>query len=346
MKLCPFAIGLVMLAVNPLGSAQAETAEPDSGRIVFQEENDYFVSHDDKNFTQGIRISYLSATVTPDGAWDRPYGWLNSVLPIFEGSARKRKYEATVGQSIFTPTNTATAAPLFKDRPYAAWLYAGASLLQETKHPSHNTLENVELLGGVVGAAAFGDVTQNDFHQFVGTQSSVGWQNQLRIEPGLVLTYERKWRFAQKLFGNFAIDAIPEAGASVGNILTYGQIGGMLRFGQNLAADYGPDRIRLSLSGTAWFDEEQLDGKFGWYVFAGTQGRAVGRNIFLDGNTFATSANVNKKELVADFTGGASLFWSSAARLDFSYIQRTKEFYGQQGKPDRIGGINLSFLFW
>ncbi len=83
-----------------------------------------------------------------------------------------------------------------------------------------------------------------------------------------------------------AIDAIPEAGASGGNVLTYGAIGGVVRFGQNLAAYYRSDRICPSLSGTSWFDFKQLDGNFGWYGFLGTQGRAFVHNIFLDGNTF------------------------------------------------------------
>jgi hypothetical protein len=145
------------------------------------------------------------------------------------------------------------------------------------------------------------------------------------------------------LFGNLAVDAIPEAGVSVGNILTYGDAGGMVRFGKNLAADYGPAHIRPSLSGTGWFDSAQLNGDFGWYVFLGTQGRAVARNIFLQGNSFANSPSVDEKPLVADITGGASLLWSSDVRVDFTVTQRSKEFYGQHGTPDRFGGINLSF---
>ncbi len=246
---------------------------------------------------------------------------------------------------MFTPQNTARSSPQGNDRPYAAWLYVGASMLQESKQANHHTLENFEVLGGVVGRWALGGVTQNDFHQFVRSDVSQGWQNQLENEPGVIATYERKWRFQLPLYGNLALDAIPELGVSGGNIMTYGQGGMMVRFGQNLAADYGPSRIRPSLSGTDWFDADQLQGDFGWYLFAGTQGRGVVRNIFLDGNSFTESAHVNKKPFVADFTGGASLFWSDAIRLDVSVTQRTKEFYNQSGHPDRFGGISLNFRF-
>jgi hypothetical protein len=317
-----------------------------SGRLTVMEENDSFVSHDDRHYTQGLRVAYLSGPVDPHSGWDRPYAWLSRNLLIFNGGERKRHYDWTiVGQSIFTPANTLRVDPSPKDRPYAAWLYTGVGLLQETGHGSHHTLENAELLMGVVGPAALGALTQNDFHQFIGVRSSLGWKNQLKNEPGFVVSYERKWRFQKTLLGNLAVDVIPELGVSGGNVLTYGQTGVMVRFGRNLAADYGPNRLRPSLSGTGWFDPDKLNGKLGWSLYAGTQGRAVGHNIFLDGSTFESSPSVSKRVFVADFMGGASLFWSSAARLDFTVIQRTKEFDEQQGTPDRFGGINFTIQF-
>jgi hypothetical protein len=336
-------LGFVAVFGDPVHAADQAPEVSASGRFMVMEENDYFASNDDRHYTQGVRASYLSGPVTLNDSLDQPYIWLGNNLPIFDGSDHKRKYEWTVGQSIFTPTNTLFVDPSGKDRPYAAWLYIGAGLLQETKHGSYHTLENAELLMGVVGPAALGGITQNDFHQFIGVSSALGWENQLKNEPGFVANYERKWRFQEPLTGNLVVDVIPELGASVGNILTYGEAGGMVRFGQNLAADYGPDRIRPSLSGTGWFDPDQLNGDLGWYLFLGTQGRVVGQNIFLDGNTFVSSPSVDKKTLVADFMGGASLFWSSALRVDFTVTQRTKEFYSQQGHPDRFGGINLTF---
>lgn len=337
-----------MSAGASAGSASAvapatDTANP--GRITVINENDYYASNDDQHYTQGARLSYLSGRVSPNGFWDTPFQFFAAHTPLFGGAEARRKYGFSVGQNMFTPRNTQSTVAGTNDRPYAAWLYGGFNLLQESATPSHHTLENLEIQAGVVGRWALGGVTQNDFHQFIGVKPALGWQNQLENEPGVIISYERKWRFQQRLYGNLAVDIIPEAGVSAGNILTYGQGSVMVRFGQNLAADYGPSRIRPSLSGTSWFDATQLDGKFGWYIFAGTQGRAVARNIFLDGNSFKNSPHVNKKPLVADFLVGASLFWSDAVRLDFSVIQRTNEFYNQSGHADRFGGINLTFTF-
>jgi len=345
--LYPCAFGLFAMAAFLSSPAQADdqaAVASSSGRMNFMEENDFFASHDDKDYTQGIRASYLSGPVTSGGFWDEPYAWLSEKLPIFDGSDRKRKYEWTiVGQSLFTPANLSRVNPLPSDRPYAGWLYTGGSLLQDSNQGSHHTLENAELLMGVVGPAAFGNVTQNDFHQFVGDSPSLGWTDQLKNEPGFVASYERKWRFEHSVSDTLAIDAIPELGASGGNVLTYGEVGGMVRLGQNIAADYGADRIRPGLSGTGWFDPDQLKGNLGWYLFLGAQSRAVGHNIFLDGNSFAQSPSVDKRIFVEDFMTGASIYWSQDVRLDFTVTERTKEFYGQQGAPNRFGGLNLAF---
>ncbi len=325
----------------------AENEAGNPGRFSIISENDYYVSPDDKHYTNGVRIAYLSGRVTPDGFWDGAFNGLSRTGLIFDGTeAHKRKYGFHLGQSMFTPNDTQSVVAPERDRPYAAWLYGGVNMLQETRHDSHDTLENFELEGGVIGRWALGGVTQNDFHQFIGVDQAKGWRNELKNEPGIMLTYERKWRFQQPLYGNLAIDAIPELGGTAGNIMTYGQASLLLRFGQNLKADYGPSRIRPSLSGTDWFDADRLDGQFGWYIYAGAQGRAVARNIFLDGNSFVNSPHVNKKPLVADLVTGAALFWSNSIRLDFTFTQRTNEFYNQTGHVDRFGGVNLTFQFF
>ncbi len=132
---CFLSAAVFILGASICLPVYAEDLPPDTsdfGRIIVMEENDKFGSSDDRHYTQGMRAAYLSRQITPDGSWDQPYGLLSDALPIFDGSDRKRKYEWTVvGQSIFTPTNTLSASPSTKDRPYAAWLYTGVSLLQE-----------------------------------------------------------------------------------------------------------------------------------------------------------------------------------------------------------------------
>jgi hypothetical protein len=346
LKALPITICASFLIAVPCQSWAQEVAtvpanDVQSGRLSLIEENDYFASHDDRHYTQGLKATYLFGTTDADNS--KRCDWMDVGMPFEDGTC-KRKYEWTVvGQNLYTPQNLNVSSQLTKERPYGAWLYTGLSLLQEHHYESHNTLENFEIQGGVVGPLAMGAETQNGFHQLIGDTPSNGWNNQIHTEPGVVLVDERKWRFELPLSGDFAIDTIPEAGATVGNVFDYAEISDVVRIGQNLRADYGSNRIRPNLSGTGWFDKAQMDGPLGWYVFAGSQGRAVGRNLFLDGNTFQPSASVDKKPFVEDFLIGASAFWSDDIRADFTVTERTKEFYGQMGHPDRFGGIDIAF---
>jgi lipid A 3-O-deacylase len=307
----------------------------ESGRFTLIEENDALVpSPTDRYYTQGLQLSYLSAPVTGTG-----FDWLFPTTFTNPGSPRTRKFEVVFGQSIFTPENTKLNPPDPNDRPYAGWLYAGIGWYQQTNRSS---LDHFELLLGVVGPAALAKEVQGGFHDLLGQKTSAAWAFQLKNEPGVVLSYDHKWRIGTPIGGGLSVDAIPEFGGSVGNVLTYGQLGMMVRLGQNLNADYGPPRIRPALSGTTWFDSSQLEGPAGWYLFAGVQGRAVARNIFLDGNSFTTSASVDKKALVGDLSAGASVFWLDFAKLDFVLTLRSKEFAGQT-QAERYGGLNISF---
>jgi hypothetical protein len=323
------------------GAARAD----DSSRVTVIEENDSVLFDSDKYYTQGVEFAYLGPDVEVDSGWIGPFDALAALGPFdAEGAGEvSRRYEILLGQSMFTPQDTAREDPDPNDRPYAGWLYGGVGLIQDT---DRRRLDHLELLAGIVGPDAGGKKTQNDYHQFLGVDESRGWDEQLRNEPGVMLSYERKWRFLQPIGGGFAVDAIPGLGVTVGNVMDYVEAGGMLRFGKNLEADYGPQRIRPALSGTPYFNSDYLaeGDPFGFYFFVGTQGRAVARNLFLDGNTFRDSRSVDSEALVGDLTGGLALFWGSAVRLDTAITYRTEEFEDQD-EPTTLWGLNMTVGF-
>ena len=271
--------------------------------------------------------------------WHNTFQALGSLAPVFEPGGTRRT-AIFLGQSIFTPKNLSVVPPDPHDRPYAGWLYVGVSLLQETGR----MLENAELDFGIVGPGALGKQVQNDFHQFIGIPEARGWSSQLQHEFGAILSYERLWRLLLAGDHGFGVDIVPQLGASVGNILTYGAAGALLRIGKGLGADHGPVRIRPALSGTDYFDADRLDEGKGYYFFVGTQGRVVGRNIFLDGNSYRTSRSVSKKNVVGDAQAGFSVLWSKSLRFDISIALRTEEFHGQH-TPDDICTATLTFTW-
>jgi lipid A 3-O-deacylase len=328
---------VLCLAHSPQGLA--ETVE----RVSLIEENDTFGSGDDRHYTQGIRFAYLTGDIAPDGFWNKPFGWLDDAVGIFptEAKFRSRRIEWTpLGQHLFTPGDTRASNPSTSDRPYAGWLYVGATFIQDTDHVRFDA---VQILVGVVGPSALGRQTQNDFHQLIDSGSANGWRYQLRDEPALLVNYDRKWRIEQPIAAGFGFDAIPQVGATVGNVLTEAEVGGLVRFGRNLRVDYGPARNSPGLNGTTYFNRDGFeDDSTAFYVYAGAQGRAVARNIFLDGNSLQSSRSVDKKPFVGDLVAGAAVYWLPAARLDFTVTRRSKEFDGQRG-TDTFGTIGASF---
>lgn len=84
-------------------------------------------------------------------------------------------------------------------------------------------------------------------------------------------------------------------------------------------------------SGTSYFSGDRAGVRLGWDFFLGTEGRAVARNIFLDGNTFQNSRSVVKEIVVAALIVGTELFCYKGFRLGFSIIARTPEFRKQLG---------------
>jgi len=193
---------------------------------------------------------------------------------------------------------------------------------------------------GVVGPAALGEPVQKFVHEVIDTRKPRGWHAQLKNEPTLQLTYQRSWRAyaSAELFG-FSMDATPHAGAAIGNVFDYVNTGFTLRFGRHLPDDYGPPRVSPSLPGSGFYKAD----RFGWYLFAGVDGRAVAHNMFLDGNTFADSRSVDRRLLVGDFQAGIAVVMGSW-RFAYTHVLRTREFDGQD-TPDKFGAFSISAQF-
>ena len=289
-----------------------------------------FVAGRDQHYTSGLYAPKLERTLAPA---DAPRGALiaNALLLPVDGDARL--YEGYfVGQAIFTPEDLLAFNPPTTDRPYAGWLFGGARLYRETD----DVLDRADLTFGLVGPMALGSDVQKSWHALgiFGGLKPNGWHYQLRDEPGLVMSEQRTWR-KSLLDGGIEMDALPEVNAAIGNIFTYAGAGGMLRIGQGLKGDWGPPRMAPGEQGS-----EFQTGQSGWYAFAGIEGRAVGRNIFLDGNSFVSSRSIGHETFVGDFNAGMAFLFPTM-RADISYTQRSREFVGQHGN-DEFVSINLS----
>ena len=322
--------GLVLpAAAQSVPQTNPSGTEKGAFSILF--ENDLFFNSD-HDYTNGVELGYTTAPDdTPQWATD-----IAHAVPFFtkKGDVRTRY---AIGQDIFTPRNLALVNPPTTDRPYAGYLYASMGVVAD----SGVHLDQLQLTVGIIGPDSLAENSQNFVHDIIKDQEAKGWGTQLHNEVGVILNYERAFKIIQPqsvLGGVFDIE--PHYGFAVGNVYDYVNAGAMARFGFNLPKDYGPMRIQPSLPGSDYFEPT---AGLGAYVFAGVDGRAIGRNLFLDGNTFESSRSVNKMNLVGDLTFGAAVTFD-AFRLAFTRVIRTRE-YKTQGQESQFGAVDLTFRF-
>jgi len=333
---------LALAAVLPItGVARADdgglkpAANPEFGTVSLVFENDVFYDTD-RDYTNGVRLSYVT------GPGETPAWALAAArrLPFFPGDATIRTSYA-LGQNMYTPSDITVDDPPPGQRPYAGWLYGSIGLIAEWGERLER-LDQLELSLGVVGPPSLAEPVQRFVHRYIThSPDPRGWERQLKTEPAVVLTWQRSWRrFLYDSVSDLRFDVVPHAGAAVGNVFTHADAGLTLRVGNDLPLDYGPPRIQPSLPGAGFFIPPKT---LRWYLFAGVEGRAVARNIFLDGNTFAVSRSVDKEPLVGDLQFGFAVTWRNA-RLSYTHVVRTPEYEGQDGDKD-FGALGLSVRF-
>lgn len=296
-------------------------------------ENDLLGDRKDRFYTNGTELSY-----TREGP---PPSWLETLAghtPFFRRTERVGVIYS-LGQQVFTPQDTSRPDRIVDDRPYAGWLFGSAAVVSSIAKGARSDEGNaLELMVGIVGPASRADDLQTAIHKRLGNRVPRGWANQLENEPGLVLSYVRKRRYFSGNLGDAQFEIGPHLAGAVGNVYTYAAAGTMVRYGTNLREDVGPAGIRPGFPGSSFFAPREGGN---WYVFMGVEARAIARNIFLDGNTFADSPRIKKEPFVGDFQFGVA-YRRHGWRIAWSNVVRSKEYEGQRERA-RFGAVSFAF---
>ncbi|MEL7108562.1 MAG: lipid A deacylase LpxR family protein [Pseudomonadota bacterium] len=330
-----------ILAAFFIPKAAAETGAPPPltnapvGVWSLTSENDLF-GGTDRNYSNGLRLERVRPAnqVTPG------LNWVANRIPILDLDRTELRQGFALSHTIFTPEDISAEIPDPTDRPYAAWLYGSATVVATTRVGLTQTVQDVLQVNlGVVGPSAGGEFVQENWHDLLQAVEPRGWASQLKDEPGLEITAQRLWQFeGPGLPFNLETDYALHGGATIGNVRTYGAVGGMARIGWDLSSDFGPPRIRPALAGAGVFKPGQ---PLGGYLFAGLEGRAVARDMFLDGNLWRDSARVSdRRDYGADLQLGFALHQGDV-QVAFTYVHRTEEFVAQTG-PQRFGAVSIS----
>ncbi|HEX2138261.1 MAG TPA: lipid A deacylase LpxR family protein [Woeseiaceae bacterium] len=315
-----------------LGASAASAAGEhagEAGTFNLLLENDAFAATD-HHYTNGLEISYLTAPRSRGSIAFR----LAEMLPGNDHGQVRVGWQ--FGQTIFTPNNKDARDLVPEQRPYAAWLYGGASIV----YSGRGHIDTWSLLLGTVGPNAQGEALQSAVHDWLGNNESRGWKNQIGNRIGGMLVVERKWRALALTGVALGADLMPHVGISLGNVASYANAGFTLRFGNGLGTDFGPPQIRPSLPGSGLFEPR---GEWAWYLFAGVDGRMVERNIFVDDNDLEPLLAIEKQPWVTDVQAGVVLTRGDF-RMSCMFVHRSEEF-DTQLEPDRFGSLAFTWRF-
>ncbi|MBN8798488.1 MAG: lipid A deacylase LpxR family protein [Stenotrophomonas nitritireducens] len=334
----PLALALTLTAPP----AQAAARQPDTcggsalrdhpPAVNFRVDNDLFGSHhQDQGYTNGAMLTFVSPNLvdyTDDPCLPAPARWINRHLERLQsGGFDQQNMIFSVGQGLFTPTDSTRADLIEDDLPYAGVLLANFGYNARIG----DRLRTTQLAVGMVGPSAQGKQVQDAVHSVLHDEKFRGWKNQLHDEPVFRLLQERMRRWPANNAAGWGWDAISHWGGAVGNLATYANGGGEVRFGWQLPDDFGSSPMRPAGENTAPTRGARLPGWSG-HLFATTDARWVLRDITLDGNTFRRGHSVDKRALVGDIGYGVALMrgkWKFA----LARYPRSREFEGQKERP-------------
>lgn len=302
---------------------------PRTGSVGLIVENDAFGDGSDDNYSNGVQ-----ANVRADFADSpAPVRWLGRRIADLNG-LEPQSYGLAIGHLLFTPSDIDSPIPPKDQRPYAGFLYLQSSFVAARG----DEIRSIEITLGLVGPSAGGEWVQREFHSLINAVDPQGWDAQLEDEVAFVIDADRRWRsIAATDVGRLSFDLSPNIGLGLGTLRTEARVGVTARLGEGLENDFGPPRIRPALAGAGLVNAEPgLRG----YGFIGVYGRAVARDLFLDGNTFQDSARVNKETFVGDLQAGF-VFQAGSTSLAYTYVLRSPE-YETQRNAQSFGAFTIT----
>jgi hypothetical protein len=210
-------------------------------------------------------------------------------------------YRVALGQRIYTPRVDGDE-PVPGERPYAGWLYA--SIARRSGGPRAEYTLAAE--AGVTGPPALAEPVQNAVHRLTNSQRQRGWANQLGFEPAFVVRGRAE---------------LPR------------------RIGVVEVRPYGEAGVGTLWDGVAAGARAEAGGERGLRGAAAVRGEAVARDLFIDGNTFATRIHAGRRTLVAQAEAAVGYRWRSWA-AEYRVTARGRE-YAAQASPHLYGTVTL-----
>jgi hypothetical protein len=309
-------------------------------------ENDFFVSRDDQ-YTNGLKLTWsrFGLSELPDDAL--MHKWFYPVLRRIgfdRPDGAEKILSFSIGQNIYTPDDIESKDLAEDDRPYGGITYAELGFHRKLNRQMHT----IGLCAGIVGPDSGAEKMQSAVHDLINSTDPQGWDHQLKNEPVfcLIYDYKRKFYTSDGIESGLGSDMVFNTGASLGTALTFYNLGLLFRWGWNIPGDCG----NFPIAPASCFNAEARENfcrhpakRYGAHIFLSANGRAVLRDVFLDGNTFRDSHSVNKRPVVGTFVGGLGLI-TGRVKTVISCVYQTKAFYRQKHN-EMFGSVCCSLYY-
>lgn len=257
-------------------------------------------------------------------------GWAKPLLIRTDEDSTYR-HSWGLGQIIQTPDNLQLKPPDPDDQPYAGLLYGSCGFhVQEAAYA-----ESMGLIYGVVGPLSLAEEIQDAAHHITGSEYPMGWDSQLDNEPVVNLLYDRQRVMTDIAVGAHSLTFFDSLGFTLGNLSISGTLGANMLYARNPRAAFS---LRPNFLGRyPWLSQSQ---PLGFYAVSSLQGQLVGRNLFLDGNTFTDGPSVDKEYVVG--SGQVIMGYGfSCLALQLGLNISTRTFKTQQENWPRYGTLGV-----
>lgn len=188
----------------------------------------------------------------------------------------------SLGQEIYNPWRDARQL-IPGERPYAGWLFVRAELRNE----SNVRLDALSVVVGVTGPPSLAEEAQRLVHDLGGYRQPLGWDGQLKFEPGVMVRYQGARQVASVAQGGFGASVTPVWTFDAGAIANRATLGAHFLIGLRPPPPWEAPRSSASRKVAA-------------FIRASAEGSLVLTDLFLDGGVFRDGPSVQKNRLVCD----------------------------------------------
>ena len=315
-----------------LFGANAEFKINKNHSINIVSENDAYFEpfiRSDEYYTAGHYFSYLSPEFADS--------WINKIAGFAHlYDAHFTRFSIALKQEIYTPENKYIyndgTTPLQNDILFGAGLYANLSFVSRTR----DFMEQFSIDLGVAGPLALGKEAQNGVHKLTNNGIARGWDYfGLKNEALINLHYGIIWRW---VFIEDFFDILPYFQISLGNAYTAANAGARFRVGYGIRNDFGFQKLKSR------FAQNIADDGLKIYAVFGVNGSVVGRDMFIQGNSFGgAKSGVKLNHFLYEIEFGAMIGWKY---LSFGYIYTAEsKRFKEQKWQHKYGSIRLEIMF-